>query len=145
MPAMNENLFHPSQLELLQAADGELSPSGHDAIRRHLEVCWDCRTRMTELEGTITRFVQLRRRKLDAKLPPLAGQRAELERLLQMKAREMPEQGRGWLRKLASRMERVFPRPAWIGATAAVTIALVGVNTVLTPSLSASVLIEEGE
>jgi hypothetical protein len=140
---MNDSSFHPTQQELLQAADGELSPSEHAAIRKHLEVCWDCRTRMAELEDTITRFVRLRRRKLDAQLPPLVGQRAELERLLQMKAAEMPEQGRGWLRNLASRIERVFPRPAWIGATAAVTIVLVVVNTVLTPSLSASVLIEK--
>jgi len=133
-------VFHPTERELLMAADGELIPHEHDAIRRHLETCWDCRARMAEIEGTITQYVQLRRRELDAVIPPIDGPKAELERLLQAKAIEAPAtEQQGWIRHLAS--WQLFPRPIWISATAAVTILFVLISTTFAPTLSASLLI----
>ena len=133
-------IFHPTGRELLMAADGELAPREHEAVRRHLETCWDCRARMAEIEGTITQYVQLRRRKLDAVLPPIGGAKAELERLLQAKAIESPATEQlGWIRYLTS--WQLFPRPVWISATALATILLVLINTTFAPALSASVLI----
>jgi hypothetical protein len=133
-------MFHPTERELLMAADGELDAHEHDSIRRHLETCWDCRARMAEIEGTITQYVQLRRRELDAALPPIGRPKAELERLLQAKAIESPAiEQLGWLRYLTS--WHLFRRPVWISATAAVTIFLVLINTTFVPTLSASVLI----
>ena len=133
-------MFHPTERELLMAADGELIAHEHDAIRRHLEICWDCRARMAEIEGTITQYVQLRRRELDAALPPIGRPKAELERLLQAKAIESPAiEQLGWMRHLT--LGNLFHRPVWISATAAVTIFLVLINTTFAPTLSASVLI----
>jgi hypothetical protein len=133
-------VFHPAERELLMAADGELLPKEHDSIRRHLETCWNCRARMAEIEGTITQYVQLRRRELDAVIPPIDGPKAELERLLQAKAIEAPAtEQRGWIRHLPS--WQLFPRPIWISATAAVTILFVLISTTFAPTLSASVLI----
>jgi hypothetical protein len=133
-------VFHPTERELLMAADGELAPYEHDAIRRHLETCWDCRARTAEIEGTITQYVQLRRREVDAVLPPIDGPKAELERLLQAKSIESPVLKQlGWIRLLT--LWQLFPRPIWISATAMVTILFVLISTTFAPTLSASVLI----
>jgi hypothetical protein len=133
-------VFHPTERELLMAADGELVSHEHDAVRRHLETCWNCRARMAEIEGTITQYVQLRRRELDAVLPPIERPKAELERLLQAKAIESPAiEPLGWIRHLT--LWQPFPRPIWISATAAVTILFVLISTTFAPTLSASVLI----
>jgi anti-sigma factor RsiW len=133
-------VLHPTERDLLMAADGELAPREHDAIRRHLETCWDCRARMAEIEGTITQYVQFRRREFDAILPPIDGPKAELEKLLQAKTMETPvrEQVR-WIRPLS--LWRRFPRPVWISATAAVTIFFVLISTTYAPTVSASILI----
>jgi hypothetical protein len=133
-------VFHPTERELLMAADGELGSHERDAIRRHLETCWNCRARMTEIEGTITQYVQLRRRRLDAVLPPIEGPKAELERLLRTKAIESPATEQlYWIRHLTLWQLRL--RPVWISATAAVTILFVLISTTFAPALSASVLI----
>lgn len=74
---MSEN-SHPSDQELLRAADGELSSRGTARVRAHLAACWDCRARMAEMEETITDFARARRQALDAQLPPIDGPRALL-------------------------------------------------------------------
>lgn len=80
----NENL-HPSDQQLLLFADGELPAYRADWIRAHLLACWDCRTRMSELESTIADFMQLHRQTLDPQLPPIDGPRAQLRaRLAEM-------------------------------------------------------------
>ena len=135
-------VFHPTERELLMVADGELVSHEHDAVRRHLETCWNCRARMVEIEGTITQYVQLRRRRLDAVLPPIEGPKAELERLLRTKAIESPAiEQLYWIRHLT--LWQLFPRPVWISATAAATILFVLISTTFAPALSASVLINK--
>jgi len=136
----DRKVFHPTERELLMAADGELVSQQYEVIRRHLETCWDCRARMAEIEGTITQYVQLRRREFDAVLPPIDGPKAELERLLKVKAIEAPLTAQhGWIRRLP--LWQLFPRPVWISATAAMTILFVLVSTTFAPTLSASVLV----
>ena len=49
---------HPSDQELLQAADGELSEKRTKAIEAHLTACWPCRTRAREFEDTITSYIR---------------------------------------------------------------------------------------
>ena len=44
---------HPSDQELVMAADGELSGRRESAVREHLACCWSCRTRMNEIEAAI--------------------------------------------------------------------------------------------
>jgi hypothetical protein len=69
---------HPTDQDLILAADGELSPRRVDRHRKHLAGCWECRVRAQELEGAIAEFVHLHRRGLDPLLPPAAGSRALL-------------------------------------------------------------------
>jgi hypothetical protein len=88
---LNENL-HPSDQELLLAADGELPARRAAQVHAHLAACWDCRARMAEIEATITDFARAHRENLDPQLPPIAGQRALLRaQLAELKSR--PESG----------------------------------------------------
>src|ERR1700734_4056906 len=66
---------HPSDREMLLAADGELSSRRAASIRAHFAGCWACRTRMSELETTIRDFIELHRSGLDPLLPAAAGPR----------------------------------------------------------------------
>ncbi len=50
--------FHPTDQDLLLAADGELPARRAATVRNHLLVCGDCRARMAEFETTIADFVQ---------------------------------------------------------------------------------------
>lgn len=70
---------HPSDRELLLAADGELSARRVEWIRKHLASCWECRVRAQELESAIGEFVHFHRRNLDPLLPPVSGRRALLK------------------------------------------------------------------
>ena len=69
---------HLTQQELILLLDGE-----SDSSRRHLEVCAFCRSRLTELEGTLSDFAQLHRDALDEQLPPIAGPREVLRARLE--------------------------------------------------------------
>ena len=57
---LNENL-HPSDQELLLAADGELPARRAAQVHAHLAACWDCRARMAEIEVTVTDFARAHR------------------------------------------------------------------------------------
>jgi hypothetical protein len=69
---------HPSNDELLLAADGELSSRRCARVRAHLTSCWHCRTRMAEIEATIADFT-LAYEASHASIPPIAGPRAQLK------------------------------------------------------------------
>jgi hypothetical protein len=69
---------HPSDQELLLAADGESSAGRAAQIRSHLAACWNCRARMAEIEGAITDFARIHRQSLDPRLPPISGARENL-------------------------------------------------------------------
>jgi hypothetical protein len=70
---------HVSDQEILQAADGELSSHRTAQVHAHLAACWNCRTRMAEIEGTIADFTRTHRETLDPQLPPVAGPRSLLK------------------------------------------------------------------
>ena len=70
---------HPTDQDLILAADGELPTRRVERLRKHLGGCWECRVRAQELEGAISEFVHLHRRNLDPLLPPAAGSRALLK------------------------------------------------------------------
>jgi hypothetical protein len=101
----NEDL-HPSEQELLLSADGELPRRRAAWVRTHLAACWDCRSRMAEIEGTIADFVRATHQSVDPTLPPIGGSRAQLEarlaELAQKPRREgwrplrLPLKGRGF-------------------------------------------------
>jgi hypothetical protein len=70
---------HPTDQELLLAADGELSMVRAARVAGHLAQCWPCRARKQELEEAVVDFVRLQRGQLDPRLPPAAGPRALLK------------------------------------------------------------------
>jgi hypothetical protein len=70
--------FHLTDQDLLLAADGELPTRRAAQVGAHLAACWDCRARMTEIEGTIADFARVHRQTLDPQLPPITGPRALL-------------------------------------------------------------------
>jgi hypothetical protein len=71
--------FHLSDQDILLVVDGEVSRSRGKKIQAHLTACLSCRSRLTELEGTIGDFVSLHRRTLDPQLPVATGSRALLK------------------------------------------------------------------
>lgn len=117
------NHLHPSDQELLLAADGELRNHRAAQIRQHLADCWDCRARMAELEGTIGDFVRAHHQRFDSQLPPAAGARARLGAQLAEGARATRRPG--WFHRL---LEPNARRVAY--ACAVVAILAFGASTV---------------
>jgi hypothetical protein len=90
---------HPTDQDLLLAADGELQPARAAQVSAHLSECWPCRARKQELEQAIVDFIRLHRGHLDPLLPPAAGPRALLRaRLAEMAS--VPQPGGNWLLKV---------------------------------------------
>jgi hypothetical protein len=75
---VDENL-HPAEHDLLFLADGELPARRANLVRHHVAACWDCRTRMAEIEGTIGELMRVHRETLDRQLTPVSGPRAQLK------------------------------------------------------------------
>jgi hypothetical protein len=88
--------FHLSDQELLMAADGELRARRAAQVRSHLAACWDCRTRMAEIEATIADFSRAYHQTFDVQLPSMAGPRAQLRAQLSELAAK--SKGGGWRR-----------------------------------------------
>jgi Putative zinc-finger len=117
----NEDV-HLSDQEMLLAADGELSARRAARVQVHLAACWDCRTRMSEIEETIAAFARAYRQTLDPRLPSISGSRALLRARLAELARK-PEAS-SWQRLLNLTSARCAPAIT----VAAVLIAVVAAN-----------------
>jgi len=76
---MRSEEFHLSDQDLLLALDGELPDSHIERVTEHLAACWDCRSRRSQLENTIEKFVKERHAVLDPQLPAETGRRALLK------------------------------------------------------------------
>lgn len=70
---------HISDQDLLLTADGELSESRQEEVRRHLQACWTCRCRMAEVERVVADFVDSYRSLLDPQVPSGNGSAALLK------------------------------------------------------------------
>jgi len=105
---------HPTDRDLILAADGELSARQVERLRKHLAGCWECRVRAHELEAAIGEFVHLHRRNLDPLLPPPSGRRAWLKAQLEELASSQPS---SWHRPVAWRR--------WIAVAASACILAV--------------------
>ncbi|MGB8770315.1 MAG: zf-HC2 domain-containing protein [Candidatus Korobacteraceae bacterium] len=99
---MESKYEHLSDEELLLFADGELPPRRVSRVDMHLAACWDCRSRLRELEETIAEFVHVHHGILDPQLPPSTSPRALLKARL-AEAAAASRQSR-WLQPL----ERTF-------------------------------------
>jgi hypothetical protein len=60
---------HPEEGELIRYCDGELRARETERVARHLEACWDCRTRLDDVKQTIGEYVRYRRDVLELALP----------------------------------------------------------------------------
>jgi hypothetical protein len=82
MMRMFKETGHLSDEDILLVLDGESSRRLARSAQEHLAACWECRSRMGELEGTIEAFVSLHRRTFDPEsgpeLPDPAGPTALL-------------------------------------------------------------------
>ena len=76
---MRREEFHISDEELLRAVDGELEPARRGEVNAHIESCWTCRTRMSELNNTIAGFIRNQQESMELLLPPPDGARALLK------------------------------------------------------------------
>jgi hypothetical protein len=75
---MTHSDCHLSDEVLVRLADGELAARESGEARAHLAACWDCRTRLGDLESTIGAFVHAHHDSLDPRLPTADGPRALL-------------------------------------------------------------------
>ena len=76
---------HIREAELLRAVDGELSKDRAAQINEHLAACWMCRTRLSDFEETIHRFVHVYMNDFKSQIPEIDGPRA----LLRARIRDM--------------------------------------------------------
>jgi hypothetical protein len=74
----NENV-HPSDQQLVLAADGELPGRRAAQVHAHLSTCEDCRARMAAIEGVKADFARAYRQALPPRLPSVDGPRALLK------------------------------------------------------------------
>src|ERR1035441_4412730 len=100
--------MHPEEGALLRYCDGELRAKETARVARHLEACWDCRTRLDDLKQTIAEYVRYRRDVLEPSLPgppqPWKNLRVEFARM-----RAPDDSGVAW--------RRIFQRRAvWLVA-----------------------------
>jgi hypothetical protein len=109
--------MHCSDEELLANLDGELTARKRAAVGRHLESCWQCRTRAAACERQIQRLTEL----MDHEQFPgpdwLAEKRLELRRRMQEAETTLPC-------KEATRPRAIPARVTW-GALAAACVAAV--------------------
>jgi anti-sigma factor RsiW len=131
---------HPEDGVLLRFIDGELPARKARAVRRHLEACWQCRTAIEELQGTVADCVRYRRNVLAAHLPEPPNSWPDLYR--EFDRIDLAEASR-------SRTTRLFgwlaapPVRRWAAAAAVAMLAAVVVFQFrLTPSVQAAALLK---
>ena len=91
---------HLTDQELLEFADGEASRLSARQARAHLEACWACRSRLSELEGAIGEFISLHKQSVPPD-PASSGTQAVLKARLAQAAAE-PKQQPGFLAWLST-------------------------------------------
>jgi hypothetical protein len=117
---MHHKNSHLSDEDLLLLADGELASRRAVQARGHLTACWECRTRMGELERAIADFVHIHHASFDPQLPPAAGPRALLKARLAESAMMSHSRPRYRL------FESAFSRRQWAYVCAALLLVALG-------------------
>lgn len=77
---------HVSYADVLRFADGELNGRRAADIRGHFEICWECRTRLMDVQNTIANFVHLHEKMSEQAIRPIAGPLAQLKARLAAQA-----------------------------------------------------------
>ncbi len=114
-------LRHLSDEELLGYLDGELDARHAARVKRHLEGCWDCRSRVRQMEEAIEALSRWRPARLHAEMePPPKGWREFPIRLEQLAASPVEaDSTRRWMRgtrvwKLAGATAAVAALALWL-------------------------------
>jgi anti-sigma factor RsiW len=135
-------IHHPEDGLLLRYIDGELPVRKVRQVAHHLEACWQCRSEVEDLQGTVADCVRYRRNVLQAYLPPPPNPWPDMYRefaRVDASLREEP-----WL----ARLKRALGSPLmlrWGIACAAVLLVAVVVFQQLreTPSVHAATLLKK--
>jgi Putative zinc-finger len=69
---------HPTEQQLVRAADGELQPREAELVRAHLTHCRMCRAYVSELNQSMSDFVHLYQSEMDEQLPSITRARLRL-------------------------------------------------------------------
>jgi hypothetical protein len=91
---------HPPDCDLVMLLDGELEKQTAARTRGHIGTCWQCRTRIGELEGAVAGYIQTRRAELDGAVPPSAAPRAMFRARLEELAASQNADGNADRRKI---------------------------------------------
>src|ERR1043166_3012960 len=73
---------HPDDADLISYLDGELAAADQDHTRTHLEGCWNCRSRMLAVQGSIENFLRARKQTMPSEVPPPGAAVAQFRRRL---------------------------------------------------------------
>ena len=87
---MVKKYVHLSQEELVRFADGELPSAQAADANDHLAACWECRSRLHEMEQAISDFVRIHHETFDPQLTSIEGPR----RLLAARLRQLAASNR---------------------------------------------------
>lgn len=98
--------WHPSDEELLQYSDGELSAKEAARVRQHLDSCWSCRAQREEMERRILEFTNYRKTTLTPSRETLPRAQSQFKaRLSQMASESVSPRGMysflNWIRQEA--------------------------------------------
>lgn len=122
---MSREDTHISDQDLIRSLDGELTGREASRVQGHLEACWTCRARQSELNRTIENFVAASHRlesPPESRLPEIDGPRALLRaRLREIAAAETPE-----VRQRLRRFLPDLPGPLHAGLAVA-SVLLLGI------------------
>jgi anti-sigma factor RsiW len=61
--------LHISPGDLLLSVNGELSPRRQIAVDAHVQMCWECRTRLVDMQNAMTGFVDAYHSQWSGRLP----------------------------------------------------------------------------
>ncbi len=115
---MDLEQIHISDEDLLRVIDGELDDRAADAVERHLQSCWSCRSRRQEIESAVAVFMRVHQRNNPA-LPSAAGPRA----LLKARLAELPLPSRA---ASSSKLPPLWAQAAAVLIAAALVTIMIG-------------------
>lgn len=117
--------WHPPDEELLAFVDGELTAKPASKVQKHLESCWNCRSRREKFERSICAFVSFRQTSLaDSSKSPDQVQTRFSGKLSKLAA-QFPELPQKRFRN-GARFRRYLPQPiVWVSVVVLVTVGLV--------------------
>ena len=81
---------HLDESSLLGFCEGELRSREASRVARHLDACWECRTRVDDVRKTIGEYVHYRKDVLQPSLPDPPAPWMDLSREFQRIAAQQP-------------------------------------------------------